>query len=120
MDRRRLTHRARSVGWFLCVAALLGVLYGQLPMTSLNQGILFVVAWMLVVPVISRDGDVGLWRHTFRALLGGVAVAILSEVRTRTVGDERFVPFQIITLAILVIAVAGMIRDARRNRQHRT
>jgi hypothetical protein len=107
------------VGWFVAVILIVAELLYQLKTSPRNDGLVFVVLWALITPLLKLPNDERRWEVLSRGLLGGVVVWILSSIRSHTIGQQPHTAMALFTAGVLTVAIMGSFLQWREDRRAR-
>lgn len=103
-------------GWFVAVIAILAEMIFQMPSTAANDGLVFVVMWAMITPLLKVPEGEARWAHLGRGLLGGLAVWLFSAIKSRTLGQQPHVAMELFSVGVLLFALVGWIVQLRQQR----
>jgi hypothetical protein len=106
--------------WFVAICIVLAVMLVQLPSSPGNQGLMFVVMWAMLTPLLRVAEGEHKWTHLGRGLLGGIGVWILSAVKDRTLGQQPHTMMALFSVGVLLFALIGWYVESRQEHRGRT
>ena len=108
---------AVRASWFVAVVLVLAELIYQLPTSASNEALVFVVLWVLMIPLLRLPDGERKWELLGRGLLGAMVVWILSAIRSQTLGRQPHTTMAFFTAGVIAISVVGSFLQARDDRR---
>ena len=104
------------VAWFVVIVVVLAEMIFQMPRTAATDGLVFVVLWAMITPLLKAAEGEARWAHLGWGLLGGLGAWVLSAIKSRTLGEQPHVAMQLVTVGVLLFALVGWFVQWRQKR----
>jgi hypothetical protein len=106
---------ALRAAWFAACCIVGAAMLVQLPATPGNQGLVFVVTWAMLTPLMRVPEGAQKWKHLARGLVGGMAVWVLSALKDGTLAREPRPLMALFSVGVVVFAAAAWFTQSRRD-----